>query len=43
VPYGVYDVAGNTGWVSGAEMAAIDITPHAFHGEWNCTIQPNPE
>jgi DDE family transposase len=29
--------------VSDAEMAAINITPHEFHGEWNYTIRPNPE
>ena len=29
--------------VSDSEMAAINITPHEFHGEWNYTIQPNPE
>jgi hypothetical protein len=29
--------------VSDAEMAAINISPHEFHGEWNYTIRPNPE
>ena len=29
--------------VSDSEMAAINITPHEFHGEWNYTIQPDPE
>ena len=29
--------------VSDSEMAAINITPHEFHGEWNYTIQPYPE
>jgi len=29
--------------VTDAEMATINITPHAFHGEWNYTIRPNPE
>ncbi len=29
--------------VSDSEMAAINIVPHAFHGEWNYTIQPTPE
>lgn len=27
--------------VSDAEMAAINITRHDFHGEWNYTIKPN--
>jgi hypothetical protein len=27
--------------VSDAEMAAINIKRHAFHGEWNYTISPN--
>ena len=26
--------------VSDAEMAALHITPHAFHGEWNYTLEP---
>jgi len=26
--------------VSDAELAAVQITPHAFHGEWNYTIAP---
>lgn len=26
--------------VSDAEMAALRITPHPFHGEWNYTIEP---
>jgi len=28
--------------VSDAEMAAINITPHEFHGEWNYSIAPKP-
>ena len=28
--------------VSGAEMDAIRILPHAFHGEWNYTLDPHP-
>ena len=28
--------------ISDAEMAAINITPDAFHGEWNYTISPAP-
>ena len=26
--------------VSDAELATVQITPHAFHGEWNYTISP---
>ena len=26
--------------VSDAELAAVRLTPHAFHGEWNYTIAP---
>jgi hypothetical protein len=26
--------------VSDAELAAINVTPHTFHGEWNYTIGP---
>jgi hypothetical protein len=29
--------------VSDSEVAAIDLAPHAFHGEWNYTIQPTPK
>lgn len=28
--------------VSDAEMAAINIAPHGFHGEWNYSISPRP-
>ena len=28
--------------VSDADMAAINLTPHKFHGEWNYTIAPRP-
>src|SRR5213075_1471071 len=28
--------------VSDSEMAAINLTPHQFHGEWNYTIAPKP-
>ncbi len=28
--------------VSNADMAAINLTPHEFHGEWNYTIAPRP-
>jgi len=27
--------------ISKAELAAIKIQHHAFHGEWNYTIKPN--
>ena len=27
--------------ISKADMAAINIQPHAFHGDWNYTIRPN--
>ena len=29
--------------VSDSDMAAINMIPHEFHGEWNYTIRPNPE
>jgi len=28
--------------VTDAEMAAINLSAHAFHGEWNYTIRPKP-
>jgi AcrR family transcriptional regulator len=28
--------------VPDAAMAALSLTPHAFHGEWNYTIHPRP-
>ena len=28
--------------VSDSEMAAINLTPHQFHGEWNYTVAPKP-
>jgi hypothetical protein len=28
--------------VSNEDMAAINMTPHKFHGEWNYTIAPKP-
>ena len=28
--------------VSDADMAALNLTPHKFHGEWNYTIAPRP-
>jgi len=27
--------------VSNAEMAAINLSRHQFHGDWNYTIAPN--
>jgi hypothetical protein len=27
--------------VSDAQMAAVNLSPHAFHGDWNYTISPN--
>jgi hypothetical protein len=29
--------------VSNAQMAAVNLSPHAFHGDWNYTISPNPK
>jgi len=29
--------------VSDAEMAALTLTPHQFHGEWNDTIEPRSQ
>jgi len=26
--------------VSAVQMASIQLTPHAFHGDWNYTIRP---
>jgi Rhodopirellula transposase DDE domain len=26
--------------VSDEELAAVHLTPHGFHGEWNYTIRP---
>jgi hypothetical protein len=28
--------------VSDEEMARLNITPHAFHGEWNYTVKQGP-
>ncbi len=28
--------------VSDAQLAAVHLEPHAFHGEWNYTIHPTP-
>ncbi|HEY5065436.1 MAG TPA: hypothetical protein VIJ04_11530, partial [Xanthobacteraceae bacterium] len=27
--------------ISDAQLAAVNISPHAFHGDWNYTIFPN--
>jgi hypothetical protein len=27
--------------VSDAQLAAVNLSPHSFHGEWNYTISPN--
>jgi hypothetical protein len=29
--------------VSDAELAAVPITRHVFHGEWNYTVNPSAE
>jgi transposase len=29
--------------VSDAQLAAVNLSPHAFHGDWNYTISPNPK
>jgi hypothetical protein len=48
VPYGVYDLAANAGWVSvgvdgdtAAFAVQTNITRDPFHGEWNYTIHPH--
>ncbi len=28
--------------ISDAELAAVNLAPHAFHGDWNYTISPRP-
>ncbi|MBI2859656.1 MAG: hypothetical protein HYX90_11305, partial [Chloroflexi bacterium] len=28
--------------VSDAQLAAVQLTPHDFHPEWNYTISPTP-
>ncbi|MBA3877672.1 MAG: ISAzo13 family transposase [Anaerolinea sp.] len=28
--------------VTDAELAAVPVTPHTFHGDWNYTVLPNP-
>jgi hypothetical protein len=27
--------------VSDLSMAAVNLTRHSFHGDWNCTISPH--
>ncbi|MGH8934154.1 MAG: ISAzo13-like element transposase-related protein, partial [Egibacteraceae bacterium] len=29
--------------VTGAQMAALPLAKHKFHGEWNYTIHPSPD
>jgi len=29
--------------ISDTQLAAVRITPHAFHGDWNYTISPRPK
>ena len=29
--------------VSDAQLAAVNLSPHTFHGDWNYTISPNPK
>ena len=29
--------------VSDAQMAAVNLSPHAFHGDWNYMISPRPK
>ena len=29
--------------VSDAHLAAVNLTPHSFHGDWNYTISPSLE
>ena len=26
-----------------AQLAAVNLSPHTFHGDWNYTISPNPK
>jgi len=28
--------------VTDAELAAVNLSPHSFHGDWNYTISPKP-
>ena len=28
--------------VTDAELAAVPVTPHTFHGDWNYTVRPRP-
>ena len=29
--------------VSNAQLAAVDLFRHSFHGDWNYTISPQPK
>ncbi|MGH6930028.1 MAG: ISAzo13-like element transposase-related protein, partial [Dongiaceae bacterium] len=29
--------------ISDTQLAAVRISSHAFHGDWNYTISPNPK
>jgi hypothetical protein len=29
--------------VSDSQLAAVNLSPHAFHGDWNYTISPDPK
>jgi hypothetical protein len=46
IPYGIYDVTLNQGWVNvgidhdTTELDAIAIERDTFHGEWNYIIKP---
>jgi hypothetical protein len=48
IPYGIYDLAANTGWVNvGADhdtaaFAVESISRHDWHGEWNYALDPAP-
>ncbi|MGX1115690.1 hypothetical protein RKD37_001053 [Streptomyces ambofaciens] len=52
IPYGIYDIAANTGWakvgtdhgvkVTDAEIDTLPMHRHRFHGDWNYTLHPQP-
>ena len=29
--------------ISQSQMQAVNLKPHTFHGEWNYTVEPNPD
>jgi hypothetical protein len=29
--------------ISDSQLAAVNLSPHAFHADWNYTISPNPK